>query len=191
MFSISEPSTLLITGIMAAGKSSVAQRLAERLPKSVHLHGDYFRKMIVSGRAEQDLELTAEAERQLLLRYRIAAAAARLYLEAGFSVVYQDIIIGPMLADVIRDHQANCAPLSCPLYVVVLCPDPLKAAARDEARAKTAYSDPAQAAAFDQYLRAHTPRLGLWVDSTCQTEGETVDFILAHLAEARVNGGGE
>lgn len=34
-----------------------------------------------------------------------------------------------------------------------------------------------------------TPRLGLWVDSACQTVDETVDFILAHLAGARVDGG--
>jgi deoxyadenosine/deoxycytidine kinase len=33
---------ILITGNMAAGKSSVAQALAERLPKSVHLRGDVF-----------------------------------------------------------------------------------------------------------------------------------------------------
>ena len=44
------PQVILITGNMAAGKSSVAQSLAERLPKSVHLRGDVFRRMIVSGR---------------------------------------------------------------------------------------------------------------------------------------------
>jgi adenylylsulfate kinase-like enzyme len=31
------PRLFLVTGIMAAGKSSVAQRLAERLPKNVHI----------------------------------------------------------------------------------------------------------------------------------------------------------
>src|ERR1700734_2435540 len=42
---------ILITGIQAAGKSSVAQAVAERLDRSVHLRGDVFRKMIVNGRA--------------------------------------------------------------------------------------------------------------------------------------------
>jgi predicted kinase len=46
------PRIVLITGNMAAGKSSVAQALAERLPRSVHLRGDAFRRMIVNGRAE-------------------------------------------------------------------------------------------------------------------------------------------
>ena len=39
---------VLITGVMASGKSTIAQLLAEKLPKAVHLRGDTFRKMIVS-----------------------------------------------------------------------------------------------------------------------------------------------
>ena len=35
---------VLITGIQAAGKSTVAQELAERLPRSVHVRGDVFRR---------------------------------------------------------------------------------------------------------------------------------------------------
>ena len=45
-----ERAVILVTG-QAAGKSTVAQLLAERLPRSVHLRGDVFRKMIVSGGA--------------------------------------------------------------------------------------------------------------------------------------------
>jgi hypothetical protein len=55
--------------------------------------------MIVSGQAEMTAHLSVEAERQLWLRYRLAAAAAGLYVQAGFTVVYQDIIIGPALAE--------------------------------------------------------------------------------------------
>jgi len=35
---------VLITGIQAAGKSTVAQELADRLPRSVHVRGDVFRR---------------------------------------------------------------------------------------------------------------------------------------------------
>jgi hypothetical protein len=42
---------MLITGIQAAGKSTVAQLLAERLPRPVHVRGDAFRRMAVDGRA--------------------------------------------------------------------------------------------------------------------------------------------
>src|SRR6476620_3331403 len=99
------PQIILITGNMAAGKSTVAQALAQRLPKSVHLRGDLFRRMIVNGQAEMSFELSEEASKQLWLRYRLAAAAAELYLQAGFMVVYQDIIIGPALGEVVSLYQ--------------------------------------------------------------------------------------
>ncbi|WP_458105709.1 zeta toxin family protein [Bacillus sp. PK3-136] len=44
-----ENAVYLITGVMAAGKSTVAQLLSERLDKGVHVRGDVFRKMIVNG----------------------------------------------------------------------------------------------------------------------------------------------
>src|SRR5262245_29310698 len=71
------PRIILITGNMASGKSSVAQALAERLPKSVHLRGDLFRRMIVNGQAEMGFTLSAEAERQLFLRYQLGDSIAR------------------------------------------------------------------------------------------------------------------
>ncbi|MEV7239624.1 AAA family ATPase, partial [Streptomyces sp. NPDC051020] len=46
------PAVVLITGVMASGKSTVAQALAERLSRAVHVRGDVFRRMVVSGRAE-------------------------------------------------------------------------------------------------------------------------------------------
>src|SRR4051794_12783130 len=154
------PQIILITGNMAAGKSSVAQALAERLPKSVHLRGDVFRRMIVGGRAEMGVELSAEAYEQLRLRYHIAATVAGMYLEAGFTVVYQDIIIGRDLADMVQLLQAH------PCYVVVLCPSPDVVAARESARPKTGYGTLAEVAAFDSVLRAETPRLGWWLDTS-------------------------
>jgi predicted kinase len=171
---------IIITGNMAAGKSSVAQALAERLPRSVHLRGDSFRRMIVNGQATMDFELSAEAQRQLRLRYQIAAAAARLYLQAGFTVVYQDIIIGPALAEVLAYYQ-HVSPA-----LVVLCPRPEIVAAREAARGKTGYSDQDAVYTFDRVLRAETARLGYWLDSSDLSVAETVDDILTHLPQASI-----
>jgi dephospho-CoA kinase len=74
---------IVITGVMAAGKSTVAQLLAESLDKSVHLRGDIFRRMIVRGRAETTPTPSREAEDQLLLRYALSARAADTYAAAG------------------------------------------------------------------------------------------------------------
>lgn len=172
---MNNPTIILITGIMAAGKSTVAQALAERLPKSVHLRGDLFRRMIINGQAQMDFALSAEAEAQLHLRYQIAVAVAKMYLAAGFTVVYQDIILGQTLAEIVAQLQPH------PLQVVVLCPSTAVVAQREVGRSKTGYRDVADVASFQHVLREETPRIGLWVDSSALTVEETVAKILAQL----------
>lgn len=168
------PQIVLITGNMASGKSSVAQALAERLPRSVHLRGDLFRRMIVNGRAEMSYELSDEAARQLRLRYDLAVETAKRYADAGFCVVYQDIVIGSTLTEIL----AACAPYA--VAVIVLCPRADVVAARDQARAKTGYASRAEVDAFDAVLRNETPRIGYWLDNSDLTLDQTVDAILAH-----------
>lgn len=174
------PGLFLITGIMATGKSTVTQRLAEQLPRSVHLRGDVFRKMIVSGQAEMARALSAEAAGQLRLRYQLAADAARSYPGAGSSVVYQDIIVGESLPQMIYTLP------DAPLFVIVLCPDAEVAAARDRRRLKTGYSEAFTAEALDRTLRPETPRLGLWLGTSALSLEATVDTILVRLETARV-----
>lgn len=178
------PRIVLITGIMAAGKSTVAQALAERLPKSVHLRGDLFRRMIVNGQAQMGFELSAEALAQLQLRYRLAAMVAGEYLAAGFTVVYQDIIIGEGLAQVLPLYAKHS------IHLVVLCPSPEAVAAREAGRNKTGYGDLAWIEQFDRVLHTETPRLGLWLDSSDLTVAETVDHILAHLDQSALEPAG-
>ena len=105
---------ILVTGIQAAGKSTIAQALAERLDPSVHVRGDLFRRMVVRGRVEMAaVHPPAEAVRQLRLRYQLAAATADGYADAGFTAVLQDIIIGSYLTEVVASLRTR------PLYVVV------------------------------------------------------------------------
>jgi predicted kinase len=173
------PRLILVTGIMGSGKSTVAQALAERLPMSVHLRGDTFRTFIVNGRVELGLPPEAEALRQIALRHRISACAAAAYLEAGFTVVYQDVLFGHWLERVARPLARH------PLYVVVLCPRAEIVAKRDAERDKTAYED-LHPGHYDRLLRDETPRLGLWIDDSEMTPDEVVTQILHELEEARV-----
>ncbi|SCL15341.1 Zeta toxin [Micromonospora rhizosphaerae] len=62
------PAVVLITGIMAAGKSTVAELLAWRLPRSVHLRGDLFRRMVVSGREDMTAHPSEERVAEILAR---------------------------------------------------------------------------------------------------------------------------
>jgi energy-coupling factor transporter ATP-binding protein EcfA2 len=74
---------VLITGVMAAGKSTVAELMAGRLPRAAHVRGDVFRRMIVSGREELLPVQTAEARSQLELCYRLSALVADEYPSHG------------------------------------------------------------------------------------------------------------
>jgi predicted kinase len=172
---LGSPQIVFVGGNMASGKSSVAQALAERLPKSVHLRGDLFRRMIVNGRAPMTVALSAEAQQQLQLRYDLAVETAKRYAEAGFTVVYQDIVIGAALSDMVAAFHPYR------LAVVMLCPRPDVLVARDQARGKTGYSDRSMVDAFDHVLRWETPRIGYWLDNSDLTVAETVDTILAHV----------
>jgi predicted kinase len=51
----------VVTGVMASGKSTVAELLARRFARGVHLRGDVFRKMIVTGRDPISPSLGSEA----------------------------------------------------------------------------------------------------------------------------------
>jgi predicted kinase len=169
----------VITGIMAAGKSTVAQALAERFDRAVHLRGDMFRRAVVSGRVDMSSNASAEALDQLELRYELAALCADRYVDAGFVTVVQDVILGPTLVDVISMFKTR------PLALVVLAPTPQAVADRERNRVKVGYHhfSPAE---LDTDLRTRTPRIGLWIDTTDMTVDATVQHILDRQDEAMV-----
>jgi hypothetical protein len=159
----------VITGVMAAGKSTVAELLAQRFGRSVHLRGDVFRKMIVHGRDPIDAEL----------RQRLAAGVANDYWRDDFTVVLQDIYVGPALSNVVGRLEIS------PLYVVVLNPRPDVVARREGDREKSGYGQwevEALCAAF----QAETPRIGVWLDTSDLSPDETVEEILLRRHDARV-----
>jgi GrpB-like predicted nucleotidyltransferase (UPF0157 family)/chloramphenicol 3-O-phosphotransferase len=173
-----EPVVYLITGPMAAGKSTVARLLASRFERGVHLEGDVFRRSILSGRAEMTPEPSSEALQQLHLRYRLAAAAADGYFEAGFSVALEDVVAGQLLGDyrtLIRSR---------PCHVVVLLPSAEAVAAREAARGREGYGAWTVEQLYDGFV-SETPRVGLWLDTTQLTPEETVEEILAQTTSRR------
>lgn len=171
--------TFVLTGVMAAGKSTVADLLARRFERAVHLRGDIFRKMIVSGRDPIEPPLGAEALRQLELRRRLAVGAANEYRRAGFVVVLQDIYLGPALRDIVDGLEMP------PVLVVALVPSPEVVAAREQGRHKTGYRG-WEVSALCSSFEAETPRIGLWLDTSHLTPEATVEEILRRRAEAQV-----
>ncbi|GAA2467918.1 AAA family ATPase [Streptomyces macrosporus] len=172
---------VVVTGVMASGKTTVAQELAEHLPRTVHVRGDMFRRMIVSGREEllPQPDETPEAVVQLRLRHRLSATVADIYAEAGWTAVVQDVLLGKDLAEYVGTVRTR------PLYVVVLAPRPETVVVREEEREKTGYGM-WTVEELDRVLREETPRVGLWLDNSDQTPEETVAAILADLDTARI-----
>jgi GrpB-like predicted nucleotidyltransferase (UPF0157 family) len=173
-----QPVVYLNTGPMAAGKSTVARLLAARLERGVHLEGDVFRRSIVGGRAEMTPDPSPEALDQLRLRYRLAAAAADGYVEAGFSVAVEDVVAGPMLAEwpaMLRSR---------PCHVVVLLPSLEAVVAREAERVQKGYGA-WTAEQLYQGFAGDTPRVGIWLDTTNLTPEETVEEILGRTSAAR------
>ena len=168
----------LISGPMAAGKSTVARLLAARFERGVYLEGDLFRRSILSGRAEMTPDPSPEALEQLRLRYRLAAAAADTYFDAGFSVALEDVVAGPLLGayrTMIRGR---------PCHVIVLMPSLEVVAAREAEREHKGYEAWTIEQLYEGFV-TETPRVGIWLDTTELTPEETVQEILSRTTCTR------
>ena len=168
---------MLITGMQAAGKSTIAPLLAARMgPPAATLDGDVFYRGVVAGAEVMTPEPSAEALRQLRLRYDASALVAQHYADSGFDFVCSDIIFG---ADVerwfarLRDVEK---------YLVVLVPSVESIVQREIGRGgANSYRD--WGPSLEDGVRAlqagldDIPRRGLWLDTTGQTAAETVEGI--------------
>ena len=163
----------LITGIPGAGKTTVARRLAQRLPRAAHIEADRLQEWIVSGGLWPDQEPAQEAMRQLRQRAGHAARLANSYHAAGFLPVIDDVVVGRERLDLYR-RQVSARPLG----VVVLAPPLATVLERDRGRGYKRVG--ARWAHLDAEQRATLAGEGLWLDTGDMTPEQAVDEILAH-----------
>ncbi|WP_410787172.1 phosphotransferase-like protein [Kribbella sp. C-35] len=168
---------VLVTGMQAAGKSTIAPLLAARMgPPAATLDGDVFYRGVVAGAEIMTPEPSAEAVRQLELRYDASALVAQHYADAGFDFVCSDIILGDHVERwFARLHDVDP-------YLVVLVPSAKSIVEREIGRGgANSYRD--WGPSLEDGVRAlmtsldETPRRGLWLDTTGQTPAQTVDEI--------------
>jgi chloramphenicol 3-O-phosphotransferase len=180
---------VLITGLQAAGKSTIAPLLAARLgPPAATVDGDVFYHAVVSGAVDMTPEPDPEAVRQLELRYSASALVARHYLDAGFDFVCSDIMLGEHVARWLDSFEGIAE-----AHLVVLVPSIESIVEREIGRGSNSYRDwqgpgmsLADAVAALQVGLDDIPRRGLWLDSSGQSVEETVAAILENDLKSSV-----
>ncbi|MEO8285818.1 MAG: AAA family ATPase [Chloroflexota bacterium] len=172
----------LLTGTPGAGKTSVSNALMKRFPFGLHIPVDNLREWVVSGLADPVPVWTAETTRQFRLARNAAAHTARLYADAGFAVVIDDVIWPHEAAELFEEPLEPHA-----LHKVLLRPDLDSAQARNATRTNKSYDTEGLRGLIEVVHDAMLPseyEAAGWavVDSTHLSLEETVDEILKHLA---------
>ncbi|MDR7384705.1 AAA family ATPase [Promicromonospora iranensis] len=175
------PGCLLITGTPGAGKTTVSQLVAERLPRAARVDGDVFGSMLVSGRAtmideEGRWNPGPEGQRQLRLRMVNLCSVADNFADGGFAPVADTVVETReelrFIAGLLRVR---------PLMLVVLCPPLEVARQRNATRAPETRVD-YDVAPLARNQRRELGDLGWWLDSGEQTPEETADLIVVEAA---------
>jgi hypothetical protein len=175
------PAIVVVTGIQAAGKSTISRLLAMRFARAAYIEADALQRMIVSGGEwiGEPGEPQGEVARQLRLRLKHMCLLGISFYEASFTAVLDDIILGERWQHLQEDLRGY------PFSLVALAPHVEAVLTRDNARSKSPLGA-AWATYLDHILRTSMAGIGLWVDSSHQAPEETVAEILRCLPEGMV-----
>ena len=87
MLAVERGSIFFITGAPGVGKSTTARALANRFKKSILFDIDYFRSLVVKGLKQPTSGWDEETELQFRLAHQAVGSVAKIYSDAGFTVV--------------------------------------------------------------------------------------------------------
>ncbi|MFI2486974.1 AAA family ATPase [Promicromonospora kroppenstedtii] len=179
------PGCILLTGTPGAGKTTVSQLVAERLPRAARVDGDVFGMMLVSGRANMIDEQGSwnpgpDGLAQLRLRATAACSTADDFADAGFTPVVDTVV--ETRAELAYVHGRLRAR---PLMLVVLCPPLAVARHRNATRAVETRVD-YDVAPLARNQERELGDLGWWLDSGEQTPEQTADLIVAEAVRRAV-----
>lgn len=171
------PPVYVLTGQLAAGKSTVARALLRTYPFGCLVDVDAVREMVVSGLASP-VEWTEETTRQFALAVRAGAAMAAVYHRAGFAVVVEGAVDPQEVGTALEAEGLGAAVVG-----VVLHPPLDVALARNATRTHKGFDTAPLAAVIrrlDEDLRTAPPPTG-WhvVDNDGESVEETVRRVLA------------
>ncbi|MFE0098705.1 AAA family ATPase [Streptomyces sp. NPDC059009] len=167
------PDCLIVTGLPGAGKSTVTRRVAERLPRSARLDGDFVSRLVVGGRVGALGEPADEAARQVELCNRNLCTLAANFCDAGFTPVIDWVI--PDRAQL--DFFVSLLPARRVLFVVL-------APGIEACRHRNTLRDPQERFFFDGYeeldaaMKRELGDVGWWFDTSALTAEESADRVI-------------
>ena len=108
---------VILSGPPNAGKSATAEALCQRYDRMLHIEMAVLRELLRMGRLRPHDE-TPEGRRQRTLFVEAACDMARRFLDAGYGVVIDDVI----LEDDLAAYCDGLAGVTQPVHFVVLLP---------------------------------------------------------------------
>jgi predicted kinase len=170
------PGCVIITGMPGAGKTTITDLAARRLPQAAQVGGDVVNMMIRSGFVWFMGEPAEEAFRQDELCNRNMCSLANNFIDFGFTV-----LLDTVLAD--RPELDFFIALMSPRPVRLVVLDP----GIDVCRRRNATRPREEQFAFDGYERLEEDMkrefsdVGWWLDTSAMTADETADRLVSEL----------
>lgn len=174
----------LISGVPGSGKTSVADALARKYPKGVHLPMDELRQLVKSGLASP-LEWNSDTALQFEIARRNAARLSADYIANGFTVVIDDVAREADMPQYLP-YLGGIAPRK-----VLLSPSIFVVHRRNAQRTNKSFDtkvlEPVATRLHGQLIAGCPPDAG-WVvlDTSTQSVNDTVDTILKRFERVAV-----
>jgi cytidylate kinase len=174
----------LLSGVPGSGKTSVADALARKYPKSVHLPMDDLRQLVRSGLASP-LDWNSETSLQFEIARRNASRLAVDYVNSGFTVVIDDVVKEADMPQFLP-YLGGLTPRK-----VLLSPSIFVVHRRNSQRTNKSFDtkilEPVATRMHGQLLAGCPPEAG-WVvlDTSTLSIGDTVDTILKRFERVAV-----
>ena len=172
---------VIVSGMPAAGKSTVTARAARLLPRAAQVKGDAVNQMILGGRVWFMGEPRDEARRQDELCNRNMCALAGNFVDFGFTV-FMDTVV------------ADRAELD--FLLTLLSPRPVRlvtlAPGVEVCRHRNATREPGERFEFGGYqqleadMKRELGEVGWWFDTSALTPAQTAEQLVREAAERAV-----